>query len=138
MLLALLVFLILLGLGGCEPDEIIIYHPKPTPELTKAPPKGQPSEMEVIQKDIQNLPKVVRKPKYEFAPKQPEIMNVKKQFKACEPACISPSTCNSTTGQCEAIAGKWTPEKEHSEIFMVNSSRFGIPEAGDEYMMRYR
>ena len=55
--------------------------------------------------------------------------------KTCFPACNSPSVCNSSNGQCEAVAKGFAPNKdlkEHSQMFFVDSARYGTFSPGDE------
>lgn len=143
--------ILLIGLFGCGPDEIFI-HQKPSGgtqfnktinEITdiaiKPETKNPPEEIKkALEKPIVVIPQV--QPGKSIVPK---VMTVKKLYKECEPKCDKLENCNSDNGRCEGNANRlkqnygWNPQKEHSEVFLVDS-KIGSFSPGDEYLMRNR
>ena len=99
----------------CDSDEIVVYHKKPVIEAVYK----EKGSIEVSSKpDLEPVIEPVK-----LGKKQPQILLIRE----CHPACISPSTCNSDTGRCQAVASdkKWSPKQEHSTVFFVNILRTG-------------
>lgn len=110
--------MLVLSLVGCQPDEITIYKRS-----------SEPRNMDSVSINAPDI-KLSDPPKIQIQkPTEPEVRLhfIRKHNRECYPACTSPSTCNSSTGKCEAIAngGSWNPEKEHSATFLVDSLQHG-------------
>lgn len=118
--------------SGCDSDEVTVYVKKPPVEQQSA----KENVIEAVKKtDLLEPPvNIFVKSKIE----KPKLHLVKN----CEPRCDKYETCNTETGKCEGIANKpnykkWTPQQEHSEIFLVDS-KIGTYSPGDDYLMMNR
>lgn len=138
----------LLSHMACQPNDKITLHlrepsidtkqasnsiPTISPEIPyRSLDVGTPIKPEIDHKEI-NVSTTGRVVK-----KKPKVILIK----TCEPRCDRLETCNPDIGKCEGTAkgfrdNKWSPEKEHSEVFLVDS-KVGTFSPGEEYLMKYR
>lgn len=135
-LMILLLGFLTLVLSGCQMDEKVTFHFKPPQFVVDS---AIVDEAPVVAETV-----IVPEFKPEIAiVKAKKIRPATSLSRNCEPRCDKLEYCNTTTGKCEAKAVKradsnsWDPEKEHSEVFLVDS-RFGTFDPRDQYFQGNR